>query len=289
MKSSIIITLSLIASLAHADDAFHHHRFKTGEMIQYDYEDSDTVFAAVLQDGTIQAGDAIKVQEIKIPVGIKVQSQGKGLVRKLTILPLSQYRASPLDSLAQTPFESLTKLIKNLQPSFAYSYKDDTDALNNLQKTFESIRKDKVGGFLFFKIQDIHQMLESTEHIPEGITPGQTHSSPRNERKGLGGKFIVAPGQLIYHGTEIFDGIRSGYFKVISLGHQFSLPEMKTYTNFFFTMHVALEGPDQGLLLFGEGQETATVLKGTDKGNYQPQALLQRQFSIRLHRPQTDR
>ena len=85
----------------------------------------------------------------------------------------------------------------------------------------------------------------------------------------------------------MFDGVRSGYFKVITLGHQFAplaSPAMKIYTNFFFTVHVALEGPDQGLMLFGEGQETATVLKESGKGKYLPQALLQRQFSIRLRR-----
>lgn len=288
MRYSIITIVLLAASHAHSENGFHHHEFKVGEVIRYEFEDSDTSFAAVLRDGTIQAGESTAVQEIRIPVAIELLPNDKSLKRKLTISPLAQYRTGRPEALAGTPFQPLTKLAANIPPSFAYSYKDDADALSNLQKTFDSIRGSETGSFLFFKMQDVHQMQGSTQKIPEGMTPGQTHFSPGHETSGLGGKFISAPEQLLYQGTEVFDGIRSGYFKSISLGHQFSIQKIKTYTNFSYSLHVALEGPYKGLLLFGEGQETATVLEENEKGDYKPAALLQRQFSIRLLKAKGD-
>ncbi|MDD2772535.1 MAG: hypothetical protein PHP45_02450 [Elusimicrobiales bacterium] len=281
-KLFFVISAILLAAPAYSDDAFHHHQFKAGEIIRYNYEDTDTIFPAVRQDDTIQAGDGMLVQEIQIPVEIMLQQTQEGLERKLTISPLVQYRQSQPATLAQISFKAVADLSKNFSNSFSYSYKDDTDALNRLQTIFETVRKDDVGQFLFFKIQDIHQMQESTEHIPEGMVPGATYFSARHERKGFGGDFVAAPAQWIYQGTEVLDGIKCGYFKIISMGIQFALPKMKTYTNFFFTLHVALEGPQRGLVILGEGQETATVLHPTAEGTFESQAILQRQFSIRL-------
>ena len=60
---------------------------------------------------------------------------------------------------------------------------------------------------------------------------------------------------------------------------------MTVYANFFFTLHVGLEGAFQGLLLHGEGQETATVFnKDAKTAANKPMAVLQRRFSIRLVR-----
>jgi hypothetical protein len=288
----ILSTSVVIYSSGEASDVFHHHDFKAGETVKFIFEDTDTIFSAASKDGRIQAGDPSKIQEIQIPVSIGITSKGKELVRTLTISPDSQYRSSDPSNIGRTLFEPLVKLSKIIPSSISYSYKNDTSALDHLQgafvqilgKSIEEIRKDEIAGFLFFKTEDIHQMQESTEKIPEGMAPGQLHVYPGGERKGLGGKFIAAPAQLIYQGTEVFNGTKAGYFKVISLGHEFLLPSMKTYTNFFFTMHVALEGPRRGLLLFGEGQETATVLKDLGGGKTEPLALLQRQFSIRLRK-----
>jgi hypothetical protein len=282
MKYLITLLVFTSVSAAYAEDGFRHHQYKTGEVIRYSFEDSDTIFSAVEKDGSVQAGELFRVQEIRIPVKIELISKGKELSRKLTVLPATRYRTASFDTLARTSFEPVTKLSTNVSEAFSYSYKDDTEALNNLQKIFEQVRKDEVGDFLFFKVMDMHQMQESMEKIPEGISPGQTRFYEGHERQGFGGKFIAAPGQLIYQGTETYNGVRAGYFKVVSLGHQFVVPSMNVYTNFTFTMHVALEGPRQGLLLFGEGQETATALKEIEKGKFLPQAIVQRQFSIRL-------
>jgi hypothetical protein len=134
-------------------------------------------------------------------------------------------------------------------------------------------------------MQDVHQMQESTERLPEGLTPGGTHFSPREERQGLGGDFVSPPGQVIYQGTETWAGLRAGYVKAIALGLRFKTGPLTVYTNFFYTLHVGLEGAFQGLLLYGEGQETANVFnKDAKTGANKPTAVLQRQFSIRLVR-----
>jgi hypothetical protein len=63
----------------------------------------------------------------------------------------------------------------------------------------------------------------------------------------------------------------------------FRTPAITTYTNFFFSMHVGLDGARRGVLLYGEAQETATVLQeDASSHTLRPLALLQRQFSIAL-------
>lgn len=273
-----------LAAPARADDAFRHHAYVPGETIQFDFEDTDTVFQTTATDGVIQAGPAVKVQEIRIPVSIEVSSGARGPQRRLTISPAARYRTGAPAVLSQAAFAPLAELDKNVPPSFSYSYRDDTDALNNLQNTFAAVRKGEIGSFLFYKMEDVHQMQESVEKFPEGMRPGDVSLSAGHEREGLGGKFVAAPAQIIYRSTETYEGTKAGYFKAVSLGHRFSLPSLKVYTNFFFTVHVALEGPRKGTLLFGEGQETATVLQEDAKGEFHPTAILQRQFSIRRSR-----
>ena len=268
------------------DAGIHHHHFADGEVLRFFYEDTDTVFQTVGVDGTIQAGNGIEVQEMQIPVDIQVRAQDGGLMRALTILPEAQYREAAPNALAQTQFQILPPLIPGYQTDFSYTYKDDTDAMSRLQDIFSSIRSTNVGSFLFFKDQDIHQMQQSAEQIPEGLLPGPTSFTEPHDVPGLGGDFKAAASQLIYQGVQDLEGQRAGYFKVISLGNQFTTSTMTTFTNFFFTMYVALDGPKQGLLLDGEGQETATVLQptpaGSASGGFTPLVALQRQFSIRL-------
>lgn len=270
----------LAATASTAAEVFRRHQYSDGETVRFMFEDTDTVFLTTKKDGTIQAGDPVKVQEIRIPVFIEVSSSATASSRRLTISPLAASRSALPARLSDTPFKALNELDPAVPASFSYSYRDDTDALDHLQKTFEGIRKSETGSLLFYKMEDVHQMQESAERIPEGMSPGQSRTTARHEREGLGGKFIAAPAQMIFQSTETFNGTQAGYFKVISLGHEFSGEGLKTYTNFFFTMHVALEGPKRGLLLFGEGQETATVLKDSRKG-LAPLVILQRQFSIR--------
>jgi len=266
---------------ANADDGLRHHQFTAGETLNYFYEDTDTTFSTKTQDLTVQADDPFQIQEIQIPVSIVIQKKDNANIRTLTLSPNAQYRSGSPKAISQLPFQPLAKLIQNFPTPFSYSYADNTQALEHLQDIFAPVRKNEVGNFLFFKAQDIHQMQESAQKIPEGILPGQTNFTPRREREGFGGQFTVAAGQLVYQGTETFNGEKSAYFKVISLSHVFTTSSFKTYTNFSFTMHVALEGPHQGLLLFGEGQETATVFK-IDGKVLHPAVVLQRQFSIRL-------
>lgn len=282
LKIAILIFFTTMAN-AGPEKGFTHHQFKDGEQLSYNYEDTDTILLPLIKDGTIQAGDAIKVQEISIPITIEISIKNKEMLRTLHILSSAKYHENKFNDIAKTPFIQLYKISKNIPESFSYTFKDDKDALDNLNKIYEVLRKDEHGDFLFYKMQDVHQMQGSVAIIPEGMAPGQTHFLPSREIQGVGGKFIAAPSRLIYQGIKIHNGIKSGYFKFISLGNEFitpSIPWMKTYTNFFYTMHVALEGPNQGLMLFGEGQETATVLKKLEKGGFEPMAIVQRQFSI---------
>ena len=187
LKKAILATVILIVnSYARADDAFRHHQYKPGEIIKYDYEDTDTIFAAIQRDGTIQAGDSLLIKEIRIPVKIEFNAKGQALERTLTISPDTVYRQAAPATLTQTPFKPV------LPKSFSYSYRDDTDALDHLQETFAQLKKEEVGKFLFFKTQDIHQMQESTDRIPEGLAPGETKFSARQKRAGLGGDFAFA-------------------------------------------------------------------------------------------------
>ena len=153
------------------------------------------------------------------------------------------------------------------------------------------LTQNDVSTMLFYKTQDIHQMLDSTELIPEGITPGQVHLTPSATTPGLGGVFVGAAEQSIYTGVETFAGQRAAYFKAMALGNHFTpttppgstAPSFFMFTNFTYTLHVALGGAQRGLLLYGEGQETATVLQNTPGGvQSQPVAVLQRQFRVRL-------
>ena len=125
-------------------------------------------------------------------------------------------------------------------------------------------------------------MLESTENIPNGILPSQTHFTDREDRPGLGGQFTAAASQLVYEGTETFNGEHAALFKVTALGNVFAIPGLKTYTNFIFSMHVGLRGRHKGILLHGEGTETATVLQPQENTQLTPVAVLQRQFTITL-------
>ena len=125
-------------------------------------------------------------------------------------------------------------------------------------------------------------MLESTQAIPDGLSPGQTHFTSRQDRKGLGGTFSAAPGQLFYEQTETINGERAALIKVTALGNIFSLPGLKTYTNFIFSLHVGLTGAHMGVLLHGEGTETSTVLQSSKNGSFNAVAILQRQFTLNL-------
>ena len=275
--------LFLLAPRARADAGFRRHHYAAGETLHYRYEDTDTTFAAGRKDGMIVPGAPVRVQEIRIPVAIKVLRGAHGLERELTISPAACYRAGAPGEFSKAPCQALHAADKNIPEAFSYRYQDDTAALNAMQDIFAKIRKSPVGSFLFYKMEDVHQMQESVEKIPAGMRPGQMKSSPGHERGGLGGKFVSGSSQILYESTETYDGVKAGYFKATNLGNRFSVPSakgLKIYTNFSFTAHVALAGPRRGLLLFGEGQETAYVLRKDGTGIYQPEVILQRQFSI---------
>lgn len=282
LKASFLCAALLLAAGTARAQALRRHRFLAGETLRYDYEDTDLSYQALPKDGTVQAGNAFDVQEIRLPVEITVSSDSGGLTRSLTLSAAADYREAPPSRLGDTPFKPIARLDAGIPSGFSYAYKSDSDALDRLQDIFADIRRSELGSFLFFKMEDVHQMLGSAATIPDGLLPGRTQLSPARRTQGLGGDFVAAAAHLLYVSTETFGGAPAAYFQVASLGHEFSLPGLKVYSDFTFSMHVALEGPEQGLLLFGEGQETATILKLGPERSPLPQVVLQRQFSIRL-------
>jgi hypothetical protein len=293
------LTISIVSFSAEAADEFHHHQFKAGEEYQYQFEDTDTVFPATQLDGVVQPGDGYRVQEVHIPVSIEVHQVNNELERQLHFSRQPEFREGiPPSTLAATPFTPVRNFSKLIPQDLQYSYKNDSAALLTLDSVFahlygiqlasnvpffKQIQDDKGGSFLFFKMQDIHQMQASVEQIREGISPGQTAFTQRHDVPGLGVPFKAAPSQLIFEKVEYLDGTRCGYFKVISLGNEVIQSDTeRTFTNFFYTLHVALEGPHQGQLLLGEAQETANIYAKGGDGSFGLQAVLQRQFSIRL-------
>lgn len=293
-----LLLLGVTMSLqAYGDDRFHPHQFRSGEVLEYQFEDTDTIFLPRTVDGTTQAGDTYRIQEIHIPVKVEAKVVSGQLLRNLTVVNATFREGLPPQSLGAKSFEPIGNFSKLIPKSVSFSYPNNRAALDNLESTFrklygvqpdkdpakkfaEQIQSDVGGGFLFFKVQDVLQMQESVETIKDGAEPGQVFFTERHNRDGLGGIFIVAPSQMIYENVVVLNGVRCAYFKSISLGHEYIQKVRKTFTNFFFTAHVALEGPNKGLLVLGEGQETATVFTNEEKP--QVQAYVQRQFSIRL-------
>lgn len=297
-----LICFFSISPGAFAADKIVRHSFHTGESLHYTFEDTDSVFLIAELDGTLQAGQGYRIQEIQIPVNIQINSVQGELQRRLTLNSSDVLfrESTPPSGLNNASFQSILKFSKLVPSTITYSYETDAKALSELSTIFakqygidpklaenlaEQIQNDKGASFLYLKMEDVHQMQASVEKIPEGMLPGQASFTDRHNEDGLGGKFIAAPSQLVYEKVVTLNGVRCAYLKSASLGHEFiqEAAGRKTFTNFTFSFHIALEGPHKGLMILGEGQETATVFSKTDSGAVQEQAILQRQFSIRMN------
>lgn len=275
------------AATTTSSDAIQRHEFHAGERFTYEYDDTDIDFCGSAKSGIPVASQPQNMQQIKIPVDIAIKSDGKILTRDLTMLSQAQYREGTAAKIAEVKFTQISTLIKAMPTPFTYSYTDEGTVLSHLFSTFQDLFKnpnfvsDPTTQFLFFKMQDVHQMQMSAFSVPTGMKPGDSYITPAHETPGLGGKFTSGSSHYIYVATEKMDGVRVAQIRATDLGNEFSNESFKVYTNFTFTMYIALEGPKQGLLVLGTGQETAFPVSATPNDQC-GQTILQRQFSIRL-------
>lgn len=205
----------------------------------------------------------------------------------MTILDSSMYRRGSADSLTSVAFSPISTLLKGIPHPLSYHYPDESFALTHLFDLFKgafsgaNVMSDPVSQFLFFKMQDVHQMQASALGLRDGFVPGQSYVIAGKATTGLGGNFTSGDAFYEYVGVQQMENHRVALIRVNDLGNQFSTKAMHVYTNFTYQMLIALDGPKRGLLMSGSGQETAYPVMSQPSGEcHQP--VLQRQFSITL-------
>ena len=268
-------------------NAIHTHIFRDGESFLYNYDDTDITYCGDLKGGITVATDPLAIQQIKIFTKTDVSGPADNLSHKIGILSGTEFREADASKFGAAQFSPVSKLIKNYPASMSYSYPSESYALSHLFDLFKTstgnpgFMADPVSQILFFKTQDVHQMQDSALEVHDGLMPGESYITPAHDTQGLGGKFTGGPAQYLYVDTEKLDGVNVAQVRVTNLGNQFSTDSVNVFTNFTFTMYIALEGSKKGLLISGTGQETAYP-KQSKPDDQCPHPVLQRQFSIRL-------
>lgn len=268
-------------------DTIRPHVYKSGEVLRYHYDDSDTTYCGALKDGVVLAAIPLQVTQLDLQVRLEVRQTKSGLEHVMTVLDQTGYRKVNPGSAATVPFQPIAKLVASFPKPFSYAYKDESSALANLFSLFKGVfsgvrfMANPVSKFLFFKVQDVHQMLASADKIHSGFAPQEMYVVHGKAQSGLGGSFTSGDALYEYVGVREKEGHRFALIRVNDLGNQFSTGSMQVITNFTYQMLIALNGPQAGLLIDGNGQETAYPKSATPSVEC-PHPVLQRQFSISL-------
>lgn len=259
--------------LAASSQAVSQHAYRQGEVIGYFFEDTDLIFDASVHDGVLLPGNLKEVHELQIPFSVTVTTDSMGGLRRTLRFQGGQYRKGDKVGISTTSLRALSGLIPGFPSDFSYDYGSDSQAIRVAGQAYAPFTKDAIGSFVYYKALDIHTIPSVIENIPGTLEPGGFTEKKAAAIELPNGTFHNAPASMLYQRVEVIDGVRCAWFKVVTMGNDFTMPTETLYTNYQYTFAVPLEGPKAGLLLRGELQET--VLRP-------PGIIIQRQLSMTL-------
>lgn len=254
------------------------HRYIQGENLTYIFEDTETTFEAVPQDGVLQPTALQKVQELQISFAIAINAKPGGGMRRVLQFQDGFYREGSTTTFSTASLKALAELIPKFPDHFSYEYQSDSQAISITGKAYAPYMANPIGSFVYYKALDVHTIQSVIDNIPNTLKPGELLEKSAKDIKLPAGVFHNASTAILYQRIVPCQAVRCAFFKVVTMGNNFSMPgetggTQKLYTNYQYTFYVPLEGPKTGLLLRGELMETVTV---------PPKMIIQRQLSMEL-------
>lgn len=262
-----------------------HHPYKKGEVIEFDFENSENMYRSIQdpQFGIIPH-ELIGIEELHVRVRITVLDASASVPQKQMEIVAATMRSSlghdfSVRRFNKTQFVPITDLIPNFPANFRYTYSTDSQAVRTeLLKGMAPYLKNQVAWTLYYKLLDIHTFQSTIDSIPNTLQPGQVHQG-KTTQINLGGQIFVNNAPTInYEKSFNTHGKEFAYFKDATVGNSFEASNgSKFRTHYTHSFSVSLDGRYQGLLEYGELQETVF---GELTGETEPY-FLQRQLSMK--------
>jgi hypothetical protein len=250
------------------------HDYKTGEKFSYLFEDTEYTYSAALNDGFYTVGDFKYAQELHVRVDESIVEE-KGEKRKKFEISDVSYRKVDNDKggLTQPALEPITKLVPGFPATISYTCKlDEADFLQAILKVYQPYMPDPLGMFLYYKLMDVHTFTATVSRI-KPQTP-ETFSIKASSDMALhDGTFHNHSPITLFQRIDTVDGARQAYFKIMTMGNYYQMPDSRLDTNYQYSFHVSLDEPYKGLLFDGELQENVFAHKS--------KAIISRQLSMR--------
>ena len=277
VAAAVLLIGGRTASAQYQTDASTYsfsHDYKTGEKISYMFEDVDYIYSAALKDGFYTIGDFKYAEELQVRVNETVAEEKGEKVKRFEITN-GRYRKieNVSGTLSQPEFTPLTTLIPGYPESLTYTCKtDESDFLPALLKTYQPYMKYPQGAFLYYKLMDVHTFGPSVAHLtPQQLETFQIKKS--TDMALAGGIFHNHSPITLFQRVDTINGGKQAYFKIMTMGNYYQMPNGRLDTNYQYTFHVSLDGPYTGLLFDGELQEHVFA--------HNAKEIVSRQLSIR--------
>lgn len=259
------------------------HQYKAGESWEYFFEDSEGTFLTKSVDGLPRADMPMKFEEMQIRLRITILGVEAGVPKKrVELLEVSFRELKPeqIQTGETVPLVPVQSLIPGFPKPFAYEFAvDEGRIVEELHRYFEPYLENPVGLFLYYKLLDVHTFQGTMDHLPPEA-PGHVGIGASRDIPLKDGVFHNhAPVRLLQR-IDRLGGTRQAFYKVMTLGNHYAptmLPKPMD-TNYRFTFHVPVEGPNRGIIYDGDLQEEITL-------RHAP-IIIQRQLSITLQTPE---
>jgi len=250
------------------------HDYKVGEKASYKFEDVEYTYSASLNDGFYTIGDFKYAEELHADVAWTVIEEN-GVKKKRFEISGAEYRKITNDkgALTQPPLTPAAKLVPGLPEKITYTCKlDETDFLPAILKVYQPYMKDPLGMFLYYKLMDVHTFGPTVARLsPRELETFEIR--PSTDLALSGGTFHNHSPVSLFQRVDTIDGARQAYFKIMTMGNYYQMPDSRLDTNYQYTFHVSLDAPCAGLLLDGDLQEHVFAHKAKE--------IISRQLSIR--------
>lgn len=262
-----------------------HHRYQKGEIIDFDFENSENMYRSIRdpQFGIIPQ-ELMGIEELHVRVRITVLDTSGSAPQKQMEIVEATMRSSlghdfSVSHYNKAEFVPITELIPNFPKHFRYTYTTDSQAVRTeLLKGMAPYLKNQVAWTLYYKLLDIHTFQSTIDSIPVTLKPGQVHQGETTHINLAGQIFVNNAPTINYEKRFNNQGTKFAYFKDATMGNSFeAMNGSKFRTNYTHSFSVSLDGHHQGLLEYGELQETVF---GELAGETEPY-FLQRQLSMK--------
>jgi hypothetical protein len=232
------------------------HNYKAGEKFAYLFEESDYSYSADLKDGFRTAGNLEEIMEFHFKVNIEIVDVNGELKKKFTISGVT-YRGlkNTKDGLEKNPLEPATKVAPGFPEEFSYTCKlNESDFVQAILKTDKPYMTGELGVLIYQKLTDVHTFGVSIGGLKTEI-PETFQVKASTDVTIKTGVFHNNSPVSLFEGIETVNGERLGYFKVMTMGNTYKLPDRLNLTDYQYAFHIGMDGPYKGMLIDGNLQE----------------------------------